>query len=95
MVESKIARLLKSLTVERYTKKIPMDHVVGTQSRVEESKVKSLEKKDKYYKLPEVVKYKGTYYIWDGHHRIEALFRKGVELFSATVLDLDLALAEA
>lgn len=85
--------MLREHPVEKYTEKIQMDKIKATQSKIEEAKVELLSRKNKFYKLPEVIKYRGLYYIWDGHHRVESLFRKHIRDLFATVFDLDLALS--
>lgn len=73
---------------------VPIKKIVATQPYVSEKRVdwhaKKFKKKGKYKQDPITVKYKGKFYILDGHHRVEGAIKSGATEIPIEYIDDDL-----
>jgi hypothetical protein len=87
-LEEEIAKALKNHSSVTYKKTLPIQELKSVQSKIEDKKVELLRQVTKFHNLPEIVKYKDDYYVWDGLHRIESLVRNHVDNVRAMVTEI-------
>lgn len=92
--------LPKAAELETTVKSISLDKLSQSQENVDKNKIDSLMKMSVSQlqsirddttssDIPFVIKYKNTYQIQDGHHRLSALKAKGVKTTQVRILDLE------